>query len=143
MRAAPQMAAWQGPALLCYNNSTFTPADFHAISRIGQDSKLERPAATGVRAHTLVTPQPYSLAGTLGDRSGTYSWLHAVFLASPHSAMGLLHDAHTPASLHRCLETHSNTQLTKLVFFELLPRRLFNIGCARSALAWASTRCTT
>jgi sacsin len=42
-----RMAEWQGPALLCYSNSTFKPADFVAISRIGQDSKIDRPAAAG------------------------------------------------------------------------------------------------
>jgi sacsin len=41
------MAGWQGPALLCYNDAVFQPADFTAIARIGQDSKLEKPAATG------------------------------------------------------------------------------------------------
>ena len=43
----PKMAMWQGPALLCYNDSMFSPSDFTAISRIGQDSKVDRPAATG------------------------------------------------------------------------------------------------
>jgi sacsin len=42
-----RMAEWQGPALLCYSNSTFKPADFVAISRIGQDSKVDKPAAAG------------------------------------------------------------------------------------------------
>lgn len=42
------MSHWQGPALLCYNDSVFTQADFHHISRIGQDSKLDKPAATGM-----------------------------------------------------------------------------------------------
>lgn len=41
------MATWQGPALLCYNDAQFTPRDLHNISRIGQDSKLEKPAAIG------------------------------------------------------------------------------------------------
>ena len=41
------MRHWQGPALVCYNDSEFSPADFHNISRIGQDSKLEKPGATG------------------------------------------------------------------------------------------------
>eukprot|EP00951_Prasinocladus_malaysianus_P049084 scaffold665748_cov51-Prasinocladus_malaysianus.AAC.1 len=41
------MAPWQGPALLAFNDAVFSPSDFHAISRIGQDSKLQRPAATG------------------------------------------------------------------------------------------------
>ena len=41
------MATWQGPALLSYNDAVFSPSDFKNISRIGQDSKLERPTATG------------------------------------------------------------------------------------------------
>ncbi len=41
------MAAWQGPALCAYNDAVFSPADFAAISRIGQDSKLDKPGATG------------------------------------------------------------------------------------------------
>ena len=44
---APAMAAWQGPALCAYNDAVFSPADFAAISRIGQDSKLDKPGATG------------------------------------------------------------------------------------------------
>jgi sacsin len=44
---SPRMAAWQGPALLAFNDAVFSPADFHAISRIGQDAKLQRPTATG------------------------------------------------------------------------------------------------
>lgn len=44
---SPQMADWQGPALYCYNNSVFTAQDLYAISRIGQDSKLEKPFAIG------------------------------------------------------------------------------------------------
>jgi hypothetical protein len=43
------MAVWQGPALLCFNDAVFSPADFHNISRIGQDSKLTKPSATGAR----------------------------------------------------------------------------------------------
>lgn len=44
---SPRMACWQGPALLAFNDAVFSPSDFHAISRIGQDAKLQRPAATG------------------------------------------------------------------------------------------------
>ncbi|KAK1273593.1 hypothetical protein QJS04_geneDACA019168 [Acorus gramineus] len=44
---SPEMAAWQGPALYCFNNSVFSPQDLYAISRIGQDSKLENPSAIG------------------------------------------------------------------------------------------------
>lgn len=41
------MADWQGPALLVFNDSTFSPADFSAIARIGQDSKVDKPATAG------------------------------------------------------------------------------------------------
>jgi sacsin len=42
-----RMAAWQGPALLCFNDSVFAPADLAAIARIGQESKVDRPATAG------------------------------------------------------------------------------------------------
>lgn len=54
------MAQWQGPALCCYNNSVFTPADFHHISRIGQDSKLDKPAATGLASRCYHRHAPLS-----------------------------------------------------------------------------------
>ncbi len=44
---SPAMAQWQGPALMCYNDAVFSPADFHNISRIGQDSKMARPTSIG------------------------------------------------------------------------------------------------
>jgi sacsin len=44
---SPEMADWQGPALYCFNNSVFSPQDLYAISRIGQESKLEKPFAIG------------------------------------------------------------------------------------------------
>lgn len=44
---APAMAPLQGPALLFYNNSTFTESDFRSLARIGQASKLEKLATTG------------------------------------------------------------------------------------------------
>ncbi|XP_021846367.2 uncharacterized protein [Spinacia oleracea] len=44
---SPEMADWQGPALYCYNDSVFSPQDLYSISRIGQDSKLEKPFAIG------------------------------------------------------------------------------------------------
>lgn len=44
---SPEMADWQGPALYCFNSSVFSPQDLYAISRIGQDSKLEKPSAIG------------------------------------------------------------------------------------------------
>ena len=46
-----KMQPWQGPALLSWNDSTFSPADFHSISRIGQDDKLAEPNTTGTPAH--------------------------------------------------------------------------------------------
>ncbi|XP_047319790.1 sacsin isoform X2 [Impatiens glandulifera] len=42
-----EMADWQGPALYCFNDSVFSPHDLYAISRIGQESKLEKPFAIG------------------------------------------------------------------------------------------------
>ncbi|KAF3777352.1 Sacsin [Nymphaea thermarum] len=44
---SPEMADWQGPALYCFNDSVFSPQDLHAISRIGQDSKFEKPFTIG------------------------------------------------------------------------------------------------
>ncbi|KAL6965910.1 hypothetical protein U1Q18_049781 [Sarracenia purpurea var. burkii] len=44
---SPEMADWQGPALYCLNDSVFSPQDLYAISRIGQESKLEKPFAIG------------------------------------------------------------------------------------------------
>ncbi|CAN1168841.1 SACS [Linum perenne] len=44
---SPEMSDWQGPALYCFNDSIFTPHDLYAISRIGQESKLEKPFAIG------------------------------------------------------------------------------------------------
>lgn len=44
---SPEMADWQGPALYCFNNSIFSPQDLYAITRIGQESKLEKPFAIG------------------------------------------------------------------------------------------------
>ncbi|KAJ4961747.1 hypothetical protein NE237_021657 [Protea cynaroides] len=44
---SPEMADWQGPALYCFNSSIFSQQDLYAISRIGQDSKLEKPLAIG------------------------------------------------------------------------------------------------
>uniref|UniRef100_A0A7S2UD61 U-box domain-containing protein n=1 Tax=Attheya septentrionalis TaxID=420275 RepID=A0A7S2UD61_9STRA len=42
-----KLSAWQGPALLCYNDATFTDRDFQNLARIGQASKLEKLATTG------------------------------------------------------------------------------------------------
>ena len=45
----PGMAPWQGPALVAFNDAMFTQQDLHNISRIGQDSKLDRPVRTGIQ----------------------------------------------------------------------------------------------
>ncbi|XP_042037175.1 sacsin isoform X1 [Salvia splendens] len=44
---SPEMGDWQGPALYCFNDSVFTSQDLYAVSRIGQESKLEKPFAIG------------------------------------------------------------------------------------------------
>ncbi|GAA0148778.1 hypothetical protein LIER_08123 [Lithospermum erythrorhizon] len=44
---SPEMADWQGPALYCFNDSVFSSQDLYSISRIGQESKLEKPFAIG------------------------------------------------------------------------------------------------
>ena len=58
-----RMADWQGPALLCYNDSQFAPADFAAIARIGQDSKvghwLQNACLALSRAHALDSPSNF------------------------------------------------------------------------------------
>ena len=42
-----RMADWQGPSLLCFNDAVFGPADYAAIARIGQDSKVDAPDKAG------------------------------------------------------------------------------------------------
>ena len=41
------MSEWQGGALYCYNDSTFTSRDFDNLAKIGQASKLEKLSTTG------------------------------------------------------------------------------------------------
>jgi sacsin len=38
---------FQGPALLAFNDALFSPSDFSAIARIGQDSKMGKAASIG------------------------------------------------------------------------------------------------
>ncbi len=83
--AGPNMATWQGPALLSYNNAVFSPSDFKNISRIGQDSKLERPAATG--RFGLGFNAVYHLTDVPSFASGDY-----IVLFDPHAR------CHTPVS---------------------------------------------
>lgn len=44
---APQMAQFQGPALLSFNDGVFTEKDFESISRIGNSKKREQVGKTG------------------------------------------------------------------------------------------------
>ena len=43
----PRMSEWQGPALYFYNNSVFSQRDYINLSKIGQDSKIEKTMSTG------------------------------------------------------------------------------------------------
>lgn len=43
----PSVSALQGPALLFYNDATFSESDFRSLARIGQGSKLEKLSTTG------------------------------------------------------------------------------------------------
>lgn len=43
----PSVGALQGPALLFYNDATFSESDFRSLARIGQGSKLEKLSTTG------------------------------------------------------------------------------------------------
>ena len=83
------MATWQGPALLSYNDAVFSPSDFKNISRIGQDSKLERPAATG--RFGLGFNAVYHLTDVPSFASGDY-----IVLFDPHARFcsGCLLSAH-------------------------------------------------
>lgn len=76
------MATWQGPALLSYNDAVFSPSDFKNISRIGQDSKLERPAATG--RFGLGFNAVYHLTDVPSFASGDY-----IVLFDPHARCGV------------------------------------------------------
>ncbi|KAF0699884.1 Aste57867_9568 [Aphanomyces stellatus] len=42
-----QLASWQGPALICYNDAVFDERDFANLARIGQGHKLTKLSTTG------------------------------------------------------------------------------------------------
>ncbi len=44
---AQSMAALQGPALVAFNDASFSESDYRALARVGQAAKVERLAATG------------------------------------------------------------------------------------------------
>lgn len=41
------LAEYQGPALLAFNNSTFSSVDFDSLSKIGESAKANDPNSTG------------------------------------------------------------------------------------------------
>ena len=43
----PEMKHWQGPAIYCYNNATFSDEDFKNITRLAARSKMEDQATIG------------------------------------------------------------------------------------------------
>lgn len=45
--AFAEAAGFQGPALLCYNDATFSDADYTSISRIGDSVKRDQAGKTG------------------------------------------------------------------------------------------------
>ena len=75
---APQMRAWQGPALLCYNDAVFSMHDLRNICRIGSSAKLAEAAATG--RFGLGFNAVYHLTDVPSFVSGS----HAVFF-DPHA----------------------------------------------------------
>ena len=83
----PEMEALQGPALLAYNNATFTQSDFTAIQRIGDSLKREESA--GVKTGRF--------------RIGFNSTYHVCSLPSPPS------NFRQPTS--RCLAVDRSAQL--------------------------------
>ena len=44
---SPAMRTWQGPALFCFNDATFSPQDFKNICSIGGSDKISTAAAIG------------------------------------------------------------------------------------------------
>jgi hypothetical protein len=51
---APSMAPWQGPALLVYNDSMFSPQDWQNLARIGQGKYMLYPGFRSTHAHPLL-----------------------------------------------------------------------------------------
>ncbi len=39
--AGKELAAWQGPAIYCWNDQTFSPADFTSISKVALYLQLQ------------------------------------------------------------------------------------------------------
>ncbi|KAK3820135.1 MAG: hypothetical protein J3Q66DRAFT_439182 [Benniella sp.] len=44
---SPEMATWQGPALVIYNDAEFTDSDFKALSKLGVGNKRDDPSKIG------------------------------------------------------------------------------------------------
>lgn len=68
--AYPGLASLQGPALIAFNDATFTEADWASIQRIGDS--LKREESGGLKTGRLVkSPRPT----TCSDK-GAYQYLH-------------------------------------------------------------------
>ncbi len=84
-----KMSSWQGPALMAWNDAIFSPSDVQNIARIGQDTKLSRPDATGrfglgFNSVFHFSDLPSFVSGDLLVMFDPHaSWLPGVTLAQP------------------------------------------------------------
>ncbi|KAG0204589.1 hypothetical protein BGX28_003528 [Mortierella sp. GBA30] len=65
-----EMAAWQGPALMIYNNAEFSQGDFQALSKIGVGNKREN--ASKIGRHGLGFNSVYHFTDVPSVVSGSY-----------------------------------------------------------------------
>ncbi|KAF9281483.1 hypothetical protein BGZ68_006618 [Mortierella alpina] len=65
-----EMAAWQGPALMIYNDAEFSPDDFRALSQIGVGNKREDSSKIG--RHGLGFNSAYHFGDVPSVCSGSY-----------------------------------------------------------------------
>ena len=72
----PEMARFQGPALVHWSNSIFAPENFDAIQRIGNGSKKFDPTKTGRFGPAARGPGPPSLLSALrvSHRKSVFVW---------------------------------------------------------------------
>jgi len=68
----PALAAFQGPALLVYNDSLFTERDFESLRRLGDSNKLQERIATGkfgLGFSSVCSPSPLTMWRRLHETS--------------------------------------------------------------------------
>ncbi|KAK5805698.1 histidine kinase-like ATPase, partial [Linnemannia elongata] len=65
-----QMAAWQGPALIIYNNAEFSEKDFEALCKLGIGNKKDDPSKIG--RHGLGFNSVYHFTDVPSIVSGPY-----------------------------------------------------------------------